>query len=76
MIPSTHSLTPPSPSSTNAPTSKPSSTQIGHQYGNFHQYYTFHSSKDRLQMIPEQFFTKLWMTLNMPNVIALLDIGK
>ena len=48
---------------------------VGHQLGNFHDYYKFHSYEVRLNLIPDQFFLKLWHTLNKPKYIAILDIG-
>ena len=52
------------------------SSKIGHRFGNFHQYYTFHSN-DRLDLIPNAFFLELWQGLGGEScpALSILDIG-
>ena len=51
-------------------------SKIGHRFGNFHQYYTFHSN-DRLDLIPNAFFLELWQGLGGDScpVLSVLDVG-
>ena len=49
--------------------------KVGHEFGNFHQYYDFHSSQERLNLIPENFFQALWIELDKPKAFVLLDVG-
>jgi SAM-dependent methyltransferase len=48
---------------------------IGHQLGNFHNYYIFHSAEDRLRIIPDGYFQKAWMKSGKPETFYILDIG-
>ena len=48
---------------------------IGHQYGNYHQYYNFHPAEDRLKLLPLNFFYNQWIYCGQPSNYYLLDIG-
>ena len=48
---------------------------IGHQYGNYHQYYNFHPAEDRLKLLPSNFFYNQWIDCGQPLNYYLLDIG-
>lgn len=49
--------------------------RIGHQFGNFHQYYDFHNSDDRVSTLPSNFFASLWEACGRPECFVILDIG-
>lgn len=49
-----------------------------HRYGNYHKYYTFHSTESRMSMFKsksESFFENLWRNAGEPNCFTILDIG-
>ena len=48
---------------------------IGHQHGNFHNYYAFHSIDERISMIPQGCFYSIWESLGKPSKFCMLDVG-
>ena len=46
-----------------------------HQFGNFHSYYNFHPSEERLKLIPGDFFYSIWLESGSPKLFVLFDIG-
>ena len=49
--------------------------KTGHLLGNFHNYYTFHSSESRIDSLEPGLFTRLWDNLSRPNKFYILDVG-
>lgn len=48
---------------------------IGHQFGNFHQYYSFHPASDRMDIFPPNTFYDIWVRCNKPQLFKILDVG-
>jgi len=48
---------------------------VGHCFGNFHQYYSFHKAEDRMNLLPINFFNQIWKENGQRNQFRLLDIG-
>ena len=49
---------------------------IGHTYGNFHNYYSFHPSKSRTELIPKGSFLQIWNSIPIkPSKFYYLDVG-
>lgn len=46
----------------------------GHLFGNFHNYYEFHT-ENRASIMPEGFLYNLWIEVGSPSKVCLLDIG-
>jgi SAM-dependent methyltransferase len=48
---------------------------VGHCFGNFHQYYSFHKAEDRMNLLPINFFNQILKENGQRNQFRLLDIG-
>jgi SAM-dependent methyltransferase len=48
---------------------------VGHHFGNFHSYYSFHPVHERLRHLPKGMFRAIWDSDGCQGKFAVLDIG-
>jgi hypothetical protein len=48
---------------------------VGHRFGNFHNYYSFHPAEERTKLFPNDFVNKMWYRNGCPNKFHYIDIG-
>lgn len=49
--------------------------KIGHIFGNFHNYYSFHSVESRLSFITADVIRNAWNNIGRPTTFHMLDVG-